>query len=304
MNIFREALYKDHGQTLSIQDVLYRGRTSHQDVLIFTNETFGKVLVLDGIVQLTERDNHIYHEMLAHVPLMAHGAPRDVLIIGGGDGGILKQVLTHPVDTAVLVELDPEVIELSRKHFPEVSGGAFDHPRASVIVGDGAAYVRRTEKQFDAIIIDSTDPVGPGEALFSDEFYLCCRSLLRPGGVVAIQSGIPFYQSRELNHTLERLERHFGAARAFMAPVPTYAHGQLALIVAGERDTFCPPVEALQERFAQLDVRYYAPAVHHAAFVAAPRFDCERQSKVQSGPPTNSRIAFPDFGARRKARTR
>jgi spermidine synthase len=288
MKTFRETLYPDHGQILSVDKVLYEGRTDHQDVLVFENSTFGKVLVLDDVVQLTEHDNHIYHEMMAHVPLMAHGAPRDVLIIGGGDGGTLKQVLKHPVDTAVLVELDPEVITLSRQYVPEISSEAFDDARTSVVLANGATYVAQTNKSFDAIIIDSTDPIGPGESLFSDEFYRNCLSVLRPGGIVSVQSGTPFYHAEQLERLLARLRNSFGAAKAFLAPVPTYAHGLLALIVAGRCDTFCPPLDVLREKVAGLrgGTSYYSPEVHHAAFVMAPSFDKELRwlnTELQAG---------------------
>lgn len=273
MNTFQETLYRDHGQTFSVDTVLYKGNTKHQDVLIFTNETFGKVLALDGVIQFTERDNHIYHEMLAHVPLMAHRSPKDVLIIGGGDGGALKETLKHPIDSAVLVELDAEVIELSCRYFPELSDGAFSDARASIVLGDGTAYVSQTARRFDVIIIDSTDPVGPAEALFSNQFYRHCRSLLRSEGIVSLQTGVPFYRSRQLDHTLGRLAACFGSAEPFLAPVPTYAHGLLALVVASGSHSFFPPRDVLQDRFAGIDTKYYSPDVHHAAFVAAPRFD-------------------------------
>ena len=161
---FHENLYEHHAQRLSMETTLYHWRTEFQDVLIFENAIFGKVLVLDGVVQLTERDNHIYREMIAHVPLIAHGLARNVLIIGGGDGGTLKEVLKHPVESATLVELDGEVIDLSRRYLPKVSNGAFSDPRANVLVMDGTRFVAETQEKFDAIIIDSTDPVGPGEA--------------------------------------------------------------------------------------------------------------------------------------------
>jgi spermidine synthase len=270
VKVFQETLHGGHGQILSIDEVLFTGHTGHQDVLIFTNPVFGKVLALDGVVQLTELDNCIYHEMVTHVPAMAHGSPGDVLIIGGGDGGTLKEVLKHPVESVVLIELDAEVISLSRKFFPEVSGGAFDDPRASIVIGDGAAWVEDTSKRFDLIVIDSTDPVGPGEALFSHRFYQRCRSLLRPGGIVSLQSGTAFYDVARLERQLETLRRCFGSARPFLAPVPTYAHGLLALIVAAQADIFCPPVELLHARFGRLGTAYYSPEMHHAAFVAAP----------------------------------
>ena len=161
MTWFHEKLYEHHAQRLSMETTLYHWRTEFQDVLIFENAIFGKVLVLDGVVQVTERDNHIYHEMIAHVPLIAHGSARNVLIIGGGDGGTLKEVLKHPVESATLVELDGEVIDLSRRYLPKVSDGAFSDPRANVLVMDGTRFVAETQEKFDAIIIDSTDPVGP-----------------------------------------------------------------------------------------------------------------------------------------------
>ncbi|AWM87122.1 polyamine aminopropyltransferase [Microvirga sp. 17 mud 1-3] len=276
MTLFQEKLYEDHAQVLSIESVLYQGRTGFQEVLIFENAIFGKVLVLDGVVQLTERDNHIYHEMIAHVPLMANGSARDVLIIGGGDGGTLREVLKHPVKSATLVELDDEVIDLSRRYLPKVSGGSFDDPRATVQVMDGTRYIAETREKFDVIIIDSTDPIGPGEALFTAGFYRACRARLRPGGMIAVQSGAPFYQPKELETVCGRLAGSFAGVRPYLAPVPTYAGGMLALVAAGEsRDALRPPCKVLRERFVSLKgrTRYYTPEVHRAAFTLAPSFE-------------------------------
>jgi len=276
MKWFQETLYEHHAQALSIGAVLHQGRTAFQDVLIFENALFGKVLVLDGVVQLTERDNHIYHEMIAHVLLMAHGAARDVLIIGGGDGGTLKEVLKHPVERAVMVEIDGEVIALSRRHLPAVSDGAFDDPRASVLVMDGTRYIAEIADKFDVIIIDSTDPQGPGEPLFTPAFYAACRARLRPGGMIAVQSGAPFFQPEELETVCGRLSGSFAGVRPFLAPVPTYAGGMLALVAAGDsRDALRPPREVLQARFQPLEgrTRYYTPEVHRAAFTLAPSFE-------------------------------
>lgn len=273
MTIFQETMYQGHAQALTVEETLYRGRTDYQDVLIFRNETFGNVMALDGVVQLTDLDNHVYHEMMAHVPLTAHGAAKDVLIIGGGDGGALKEALKHPLDHAVLVEIDPQVIELSKRYFPAVSAGAFDDPRVSVRIEDGLKYVANAGRQFDVVIIDSTDPVGPGEALFSDAFYANCRALLRAGGLMVLQSGTPFFRPADLDRICRRLGVHFGAAKPFLAPVPTYAHGQLALIAAGpSAAALCPPLAMLEARSAPLSdrLRYYSPQVHHAAFTLAP----------------------------------
>ncbi|QRM35957.1 polyamine aminopropyltransferase [Microvirga sp. VF16] len=276
MTWFHEKLYEHHAQRLSIDTTLYHWRTEFQDVLIFENAIFGKVLVLDGVVQLTELDNHIYHEMIAHVPMAAHGSARHVLIIGGGDGGTLKEVLKHPVERVTLVELDGEVIDLSRRYLPKVSDGAFADPRANVLVMDGTRYIAETQEKFDVIIIDSTDPIGPGEPLFTAAFYRACRTRLRPGGMIVVQSGAPFFQPKELETVCGRLAASFAGVRPYLAPVPTYAGGMLALVAAGEsRDALRPPVKVLRERFEQLQgqTRYYTPEVHRAAFTLAPSFE-------------------------------
>lgn len=265
-------MYQGHAQALTIDETLYRGSTAYQDVLIFRNETFGNVMTLDGIVQLTDLDNHVYHEMMAHLPIAAHGAAKDVLIIGGGDGGVLKEVLKHPVDNVVLVEIDPEVIGLSKRYFPAVSAGSFADRRVSVRLEDALNYVAHADRQFDVVIIDSTDPMGPGEALFSDTLYADCRALLRTGGLVVLQSGTPFFRPADLDGLCRRLEACFGAAKPFLAPVPTYAHGQLALIAAGPSEAvLCPPLATLTQNVASIGgrLRYYSPQIHHAAFVIA-----------------------------------
>lgn len=287
MTWFQEKLYEHHKRMLSIDTVLYHWRTLFQDVLIFENAVFGKVLVLDGIVQLTERDNHICREMIAHVPLMAHGSARDVLIIGGGDGGTLREVLKHPVERATLVELDDELIDLSRRYLPMVSGGAFDDPRANTVAMNGTQYVAEAKDQFDVLIVDTTDSAGPDEPLFGSAFYQACRSRLRPGGLMVVQSGAPFFQPGQLKMVCDQLSGSFAGVRPYLAPVPTYAGGMLALVAAGEsRDALCPPCEVLQQRFPPLraQTRYYTPEVHQAAFTLASTFS----PALRRGDPTSA----------------
>jgi spermidine synthase len=271
---FNERLYADHGQYLGVESILCVCRSEYQDVLVFENPTFGTVLVLDGVVQLTELDNHIYHEMIAHVPLLAHGCAKNVLIIGGGDGGTLKQVLKHPVESVTLVELDAKVVEISRRYLPLICGDAFADPRVSMVIGDGAQYVVETDDRFDIIIVDSTDPVGRAKALFADRFYAACQLALENDGLIAIQSGCPFYMGEETERTLGLLIDRFGAARPYLAPVPTYANGSLALMVAGAKDNFIPAINVLNSRMRMscLDTDYYSPEVHHAAFAMPPHF--------------------------------
>lgn len=273
MKLFHERLDGHHAQVLTVDAVLHRGRTALQDVLVFENRAFGRVLALDGVVQLTERDHHVYHEMIAHVPLLAHGAARRVLIIGGGDGGTLKEVLKHPVEQVVLVEIDPEVIALAQRLFPEVSDGAFEDARVSVVIGDGAEYVARGTARFDVIIIDSTDPAGPADGLFTPAFYRACARLLRPGGLLTLQSGASFVLPEQVDAVCRRLTPSFHVVRPFLAPVPTYAAGTLALVGAGQgANALTPPIAVLRERVrrTRLITRYYTPDVHHAAFALPP----------------------------------
>ena len=149
---------------LEVEDIVFRETTEHQDLVIYETAQWGRVMALDGIMQVCERDEFIYHEMLTHVPMLAHGNARNVCIIGGGDGGILREALRHPVDRVTLVEIDASVVEVCTTHMPSISDGAFDNPRVHLVIADGARFVAESEQNFDVIIVDSTDPIGPGEA--------------------------------------------------------------------------------------------------------------------------------------------
>ena len=174
-----EALYPDWGQRFACKAEVARVRSPYQDILVFDSASHGRVLMLDGAVQITEADEFVYQEMMAHVPLLNHGAAERVLVIGGGDGGILRRVLQHrTVRRAVLVEIDEQVIALSKAHLPVIGGGAWTDPRAEVVVGDAIDYVfAAPDAAFDAVIVDSTDPVGVGELLFTERFYGECAPL-------------------------------------------------------------------------------------------------------------------------------
>lgn len=188
-----ETLYPDWGQRFLVTRELARVKSDFQDIVIFESSSHGRVMVLDGVIQITERDEFVYQEMLTHVPLLAHGSAANVLIIGAGDGGVLRRVLQHKnVQRAVMVEIDGEVIRLSKEFLPGIAGNAWNDPRADVIVGDGIDYVKRAEDgTFDAIIVDSTDPIGVGEVLFTDEFYQNCARILTPRGLIVNQCGVP-----------------------------------------------------------------------------------------------------------------
>jgi spermidine synthase len=273
MSAWYEENYHSHWrQRFEVESYVYRGRTEYQDAIVFQSPVLGRVLVLDGFVQTSERDEFIYHEMISHVAIMAHGAARDVLIIGGGDGGTLEEVLKHPgVARATMVELDAGVVEIARTHLPAISRGAFDDPRAELIFGDGVRFVADSAREFDVIIVDSTDPVGPGEGLFTQAFYADCRARLRPGGIVVAQSGNVFLERDRLHACLARLGNVFRDASFILSSVPAYLGGPF-VFAWGCDDPARRALSAaeLATRPVPQDLRCYTPAVHVAAFVHPP----------------------------------
>jgi spermidine synthase len=266
---FDEELKAGFRLGLEIERELFRETTEHQDLVIYQTSKWGRVMALDGIMQVCERDEFIYHEMLTHVPIFAHGRAREVCVIGGGDGGMLREALRHPVERVTMVEIDRSVIDLCTTYLPSISGGAFDDPRANIVIDDGAAFMAADGDRYDVIIVDSTDPIGPGEVLFTSEFYGHCKRRLNPGGVVVTQSGVVMIQGGELTNTVARLGEHFADANAYIAPVPTYYAGFMAFgWGTDDRELRRTPHAELAARYAAADVatRYYNPDIHLGAF--------------------------------------
>lgn len=275
-NLYHEYLHQSFGQFFAIERILYESKTEHQHLLIFENPRFGRVMALDGIIQTTERDEFFYHEMLVHVPLFAHGSTRRVLIIGGGDGGSLREALRHPgLERATLVEIDAGVIDLCKQYLPAHSQGAFDDPRAEIVIADGMGFVRDAKPgQFDIIICDSTDPVGPGAVLFSEAFYAACKTALAPGGIIVTQNGVAFLQLDEVKNTWQRLGRQFSDCTFYAAAVPTYAGGIMAFGWGSDNSAArSVSLAVLKQRFAAsaMTTRYYNPDIHAGAF-ALPQY--------------------------------
>ena len=274
---FNETLYSGWEQRFKVNRILAQVTSAFQQITIFDSPSHGRVLALDGAIQITEADEFIYQEMLAHVPLLAHGDAQRVLIIGAGDGGVLRRVLQHRTTRqAVMVEIDGEVIRLSKQFLPGIGGDAWNDLRAQVIVGDGIAYVAAASTgTFDAIIVDSTDPVGVGEALFTDAFYADCARILAPNGLVVNQCGVPFMQPEELRETSRRRARAFPHVSAYVAAVPTYVGGLMTLGIAAKSSGVGEvPTEILRARAKAAGIlgatRYWTPEVHHAAFQLPP----------------------------------
>ena len=250
--------------------VLFEEATDHQHLVIFDNPTFGRMMALDGATQVTERDEFVYHEMMTHVPVLAHGNVKKLLIIGGGDGGILREAARHNgIEKITMVEIDPAVTDFSKAHLAMISAGAFDDPRLDLVFADGSKFVEGQGENYDVIIVDSTDPVGPGAVLFEESFYRNAKARLTEGGIMVTQNGVPFLQPAELASTISKFHRIFQFSSCYLATIPTYVGGPMAMGI-GTDDEFVKAVtlEALEHRFeeANFKTRYYTPEVHKAAF--------------------------------------
>jgi spermidine synthase len=274
--------------TYQVDKVLCELQTAHQHLVLFEQPFFGKMLMLDGATQISKKDEFIYQEMMAHVPLFAHGRARDVLIIGGGDCGIAEEVLKHKsVKRLTQVEIDPKVVEFAKEHFPEFTRPVFADRRFASVIDDGAKYVAKTakkaERRFDVIIVDSTDPQGPGKVLFSDKFYANCRRCLTKGGLLVTQNGVPFFQQRELVLSIAKFRQLFADASCYVAAIPVYIGGHMAMGFASDdkklRRHTATTIARRYRKAGTFKTMYWTPEVHVASF-AQPRFIAEAVAKA------------------------
>lgn len=258
------------GISVEIKEHLFSRKSRFQQVDVYQTERLGKMLVLDGIIQATEFDEFSYQEMLAHLPMFSHPDPRKVLVIGGGDGGILRELAKHDgVESIDICEIDELVIQASKEFIPSMSCG-YDDPRVRVHVMDGNEFVKDRQGYYDVIVVDSTDPIGPGEILFGEKFYRNMKSALRENGVIASQSESLFLSREIIVRLLGITGRLFKMSGYALIVVPTYPFGSIGACVASlGPDIYKPcrvPSEAMQEK-----LRYYTTDVHGAAF-CLPRF--------------------------------
>jgi spermidine synthase len=265
-----ETLYPFWQQRLHIDTKIIDEKTDQQHLMIFENSFYGRVLVLDGAIQTTQADEFVYHEMMTHIPLLAHENPKRVLIIGGGDGGILREVLRHStIEKVTLVEIDGSVVERSKKFLPSLSKGAFEDPRLELLIEDGVIYVEKTDEKFDVIICDSTDPVGPGAVLFTEKFYGFCKRVLNEKGILVNQNGVPFLQKDEFVNTMKNRSPHFKDVGFYIAAIPTYVGGFMALGWATDCEEYRTlSEETLRNRLSRVTgpMQYYNPGIHKASF--------------------------------------
>ncbi|MDD4294144.1 MAG: polyamine aminopropyltransferase [Candidatus Omnitrophica bacterium] len=249
--------------------LLYKTKSKFQNLKVFDTNRFGKLLLLDGAIQTTERDEFIYHEMLTHPLLLAHPNPKNILIIGAGDGGILRETLKHPVSKVTLVELDEEVINITKKHLPSICKNAFKNKKVKIVIDDGAKFVSQTREKYDIIIIDSPDPIGPAKILFSSNFYKDVYNALTASGIIIRQTGSSFAQESERLDNIKKLKAIFPIVETEIITVPTYIGGFFTLLVASKKiNPKTVPYKNISQKYEslRLNTKYYNPDIHFAAF--------------------------------------
>lgn len=264
---FTERQNKDLSIGLRIKETLHSEVTDFQSMDVVETYQYGRMLILDGCVMTTDKDEFVYHEMLTHVPLHTHPNPRNVLVIGGGDGGIIREVIKHPsVEKAVLAEIDGRVIAVSKEYFPQIASG-LSNPRVDVQVADGILHVQEHENQYDVILVDSTDPIGPAVGLFAKEFYASVHRALKHDGIFVAQTESPYKDPDLIARVHADVSSLFAQTHLYLAYIPTYPTGMWSFTMGSKQHS--PLAGPVTSRAT--DTRYYTPDIHRAAF-ALPRF--------------------------------
>ena len=261
---FYESLYPDIKIGVKGK-IIHRKKTPYQDMQLYSTPRFGKMLTLDGAIQTTEADEFIYHEMLTHPAMITHPNPKNILIIGGGDGGALREVLKYKIKKVYLVEIDKDVINISKKYLDKICQKSFHDKRLNIVIDDGAKFIKNTKERFDIVIVDSPDPIGPAKILFSKSFYSRVNSILTSKGIMIRQSGSTTLQADELKSNYKMLKKIFPVVEVQLAAIPTYIGGFFSFIIASKGTN--PKklnVKDIKRRINKLRLRtkYYNPEVH------------------------------------------
>jgi spermidine synthase len=260
-------LWPGQAFSLKVEEILYNQRSEYQDILVFKSESFGNVLVLDGIIQVTERDEFAYQEMIAHLPLYAHPDPKKVLVIGGGDGGVLREVARHPgVEEISICEIDKDVIEVSKKYLPGLAKG-YDDPRVTVHIRDGSKFMEENQESFDVIITDSSDPIGPNSVLFETPFYNSMYNSLRKGGIVCTQGECVWLLLDVIKPLVNSIKEKYSSVEFAYTCIPSYPSGQIGFILATKERGSCKTAARKPDEETQKTLQYYSADIHSASFV-------------------------------------
>jgi spermidine synthase len=271
---FTEELHSDWRTSVKVTDTLASVQSPYQHIDVLQTEGHGRMLVIDGKIQACELDEFVYHEMLTHLPLLTHKAPRRVLVIGGGDGGTMREVMRHPsVEKGILAEIDQVVIDLCQEWMPTLGAGLTSSPRLEVAARDASEYIREV-KDLDAILVDSSDPEGPSERLFTVEFYRELAAALAPGGIISFQAGSPFFYQEQISRMYRDLKQVFEHVRPYLVPIPTYPSGTWCLMTASSTlDPLAVAPAELERRMQQRGIketRFYTPYTHLGSLALPP----------------------------------
>mmetsp|Transcript_16250 Transcript_16250/g.25753 ORF Transcript_16250/g.25753 Transcript_16250/m.25753 type:complete len:323 (-) Transcript_16250:57-1025(-) len=273
--------WKGQALALEVEKMLFDEKSKYQHIQVFKSKSpFGNVLLLDGVIQITDLDECAYQEMIAHLPLNAHANPENVLVIGGGDGGVLREICRHEcVKEVVICEIDQMVIQAGKRYFPKIAS-AWSDERIHLFCGDGAEFVRKNKNRFDVIICDSSDPVGPAKTLFSQQFYESMRQALRPGGKVCTQAETVWLDLDLIHHLASGARKGYHSVQYAYTQIPTYPCGMIGFLLCSlapkeaideKKDTYeaarCDKPRRRFDKKALDRLKYYSEEMHKAAFV-------------------------------------
>lgn len=267
MNLwFTEQQTKNLGLQARVKETLFMGKSDFQDVAVVDSFQFGRMLVLDGVFQTSVADEFIYHEMIAHVPLFTHPSPKNVLVIGGGDGGTVREVVRHGrVEKAEMVEIDGMVVEVCKKFLPEISAAMIQqHPKLTLKIGDGISHMKNAENKYDVIIVDCSDPIGPGKGLFTPDFYRNVYKSLKADGLFVQQTESPFYHQELITYLHSEIGQLFPITKTYLASIPTYPSGLHCFTMGSKK---YDPTVVNTQNLEQLATRYYNKDIHKSSFV-------------------------------------
>lgn len=265
---FTEKQTPTFGITAKIRETFVNEQTPFQHLTMLDTEEFGRMLVLDGMVMTTIKDEFVYHEMVAHPALVTHPNPKKVLVVGGGDGGVIREIMKHPsVEKAVLVEIDGKVIEYSKKYLPEIAG-ELDNPRVEVIVNDGYMHILNSKDEYDIIMVDSTEPVGPAAPLFERGFYQGIYEALKEDGLFVAQTDNPWFKADLIQQVNRDVKEIFPIVRVYGANIPTYPSGLWTFTIGSKQ---YDPMNIDEASIPEIETKYYSPRLHNAAF-CLPKF--------------------------------
>jgi spermidine synthase len=254
--------------SIRVERQLYSGQSEFQRIDVFDSREFGRFLTLDGYLMLTEKDEFIYHEMMTHVPMAVHPDPRKVLVIGGGDGGVVRELTRYEkIEQIDMVEIDPLVVEIAKKYLPQTACRLED-PRVHIYYEDGLRFIRSADEAYDLIIVDCSDPAGPGEGLFTKEFYGSCYKALKEDGIMVNQHESPFYEEDAM--TMQRVHKRivgsFPISRVYQVHVPTFPAGHWLFGFASKKYHPVKDLDPVKWNMQGLSTRYYTTQLHAGAF--------------------------------------